>query len=121
MTKDKTREEKLRDQYEAERKMAEEWDGATSGGIFSVGKADRIVTSHHEEIRDMEQVAARWEEPVIMEAQTPVPPESERRKGNVLGVALVMLIAIMFALMVMALCSERFDPPPIPVGPEGTQ
>ena len=121
MTKSKTREEKLHEQYEAERKMAEEWDGATSGGIFSVGKADRIVTSHHEEIRDIDQVAARWEDPVIMDAQTPVPEVAAR--GSIVGVMLGLLVVVLIALALFALCSPEAPPweRPVPMGPEGTQ
>ena len=118
----KTREEKLLEQYEAERKMAEEWDGATAGGIFSVGKADRIVTAQHEDVRDVEQVAARWEEPVIMEAHTPVPEVDER--GPPLGGAMLgLVVVVLVALALFALCSPESAPRerPVPMGPEGTQ
>jgi hypothetical protein len=120
VTEKKTRDERLAEQLEAERKMAEDWDGATSGGIFSVGKADRIVTARHEEIRDVEQVAERWEDPVIVDAATPVPEVAAR--GSIVGALIGLLVVILVALALFALCSP--EPPPLeraPIGPEGTR
>jgi hypothetical protein len=120
--KPKTRDERLAEQLEAERKMAEEWDGVSAGGIFSVGKADRVVTAHHEEIQE-ERAQRRLEADPASEmleraAEVDVAiqdaHERDERKGNAVGVVIGMLIAVLIALTVMALCNEE----PIEPSPE---